>query len=440
MVWWLCAWGICLCRRCSRTVVAWRYGDHYFCAWSRRSCDFSWIFQWCFLCSALAGLGAPHWKPDARGLLSGITGGTTKAHVARRFKGTLQNVDILSDDSDAGCPLQVLKVDGGMLKYSLCSFNQMSWAIVRPIFETTAEVQDFLVVWVLDGLTTAVQDAWRSLHFFTQNEPDQDSHLLLCAFQRHREDMSVLPLLIYYKRTLPCLCSLCPCSFFSWNIIASALFEPRYVQLRRCTKRKLLRSHASWRLHRYKSQVSSCCRNWKADHGTAQPDNRFPVGEYGLKTRKQYPVSCSRGTLLSKRPVLISAPTAAYGLLRNPGLADTWKTLLMSLYHSEHSWTRWPIWYPKLKKSNLLSLNEPQQGEFLSEVADVLLHRFSGWVWSYTSEALGTTKTKIRTEFALLLFERSHKPPAYRLFLGDAWWEILCMALCLWIKCIEDAA
>ena len=32
---------------------------------------------------ALAGLGAPHWRPDARGLFTGITGGTTAAHIAR---------------------------------------------------------------------------------------------------------------------------------------------------------------------------------------------------------------------------------------------------------------------------------------------------------------------------------------------------------------------
>ena len=32
---------------------------------------------------ALAGLGAPHWDPDARGLISGLTRGTTAAHLAR---------------------------------------------------------------------------------------------------------------------------------------------------------------------------------------------------------------------------------------------------------------------------------------------------------------------------------------------------------------------
>ena len=32
---------------------------------------------------ALTGLGSPHWEPDARGLLSGITRGTARAHVVR---------------------------------------------------------------------------------------------------------------------------------------------------------------------------------------------------------------------------------------------------------------------------------------------------------------------------------------------------------------------
>src|SRR6185369_2494826 len=46
---------------------------------------------------AFAGLGAPHWRPDARALICGITRGTTKAHLARAtLEGiALQNVDIL---------------------------------------------------------------------------------------------------------------------------------------------------------------------------------------------------------------------------------------------------------------------------------------------------------------------------------------------------------
>jgi len=65
---------------------------------------------------ALAGLGAPHWRPDARGLISGITRGTTKAHLARAALEAIamQNVDLLrAMQADAGHPITGLRVDGG---------------------------------------------------------------------------------------------------------------------------------------------------------------------------------------------------------------------------------------------------------------------------------------------------------------------------------------
>ena len=138
---------------------------------------------------ALAGLGAPHWNPDARGLLSGITGGTTKAHVARAvLEGVaLQNVDILNAmSSDAGCPLQVLKVDGGMSKNNfLMQFQSDVLGVdcVRPtVLETTALGAAFLAglgvgIW---SDTQAVQDAWKESALFSpkMNADQKDSHLL----------------------------------------------------------------------------------------------------------------------------------------------------------------------------------------------------------------------------------------------------------------------
>ena len=44
---------------------------------------------------ALAGLGAPHWNPHARGIIRGITGGTTMAHLARA---TLEGIALQIDD------------------------------------------------------------------------------------------------------------------------------------------------------------------------------------------------------------------------------------------------------------------------------------------------------------------------------------------------------
>ncbi|RME21334.1 MAG: glycerol kinase [Deltaproteobacteria bacterium] len=100
---------------------------------------------------ALAGLGAPHWRPDARGLLAGITGGTTRAHVARAvLEGiALQIGDILrAMEEDAGTPLAGLKVDGGAARNDLLMQFQadiLGVRCVRPtVLETTALGAAFL--------------------------------------------------------------------------------------------------------------------------------------------------------------------------------------------------------------------------------------------------------------------------------------------------------
>ncbi len=71
---------------------------------------------------AFTGLGAPHWDPDARGLLYGLTRGTTRAHLARAALEAiaLQNADILQCmQADAGVALDGLRVDGGATRNDL---------------------------------------------------------------------------------------------------------------------------------------------------------------------------------------------------------------------------------------------------------------------------------------------------------------------------------
>jgi glycerol kinase len=63
---------------------------------------------------ALAGLGAPHWDPEARGVLCGITRGTTKAHVARAvLEGIALSVADLLRAMAADQPVGRMRVDGG---------------------------------------------------------------------------------------------------------------------------------------------------------------------------------------------------------------------------------------------------------------------------------------------------------------------------------------
>jgi glycerol kinase len=61
---------------------------------------------------ALAGLGSPHWRPDARGLIAGLTRGTTRAHLARAALEAiaLQVTDVLDAYPSR---VEVLRADGG---------------------------------------------------------------------------------------------------------------------------------------------------------------------------------------------------------------------------------------------------------------------------------------------------------------------------------------
>ncbi len=65
---------------------------------------------------AFAGLGAPHWDPNARGALLGLTRGTTAAHIARAAIESIafQSADLLTAiQTDTGQRLRELRVDGG---------------------------------------------------------------------------------------------------------------------------------------------------------------------------------------------------------------------------------------------------------------------------------------------------------------------------------------
>jgi glycerol kinase len=97
------------------------------------------------LVPAFAGLGAPHWDQHARGLICGMTRGTTKAHIARAaLEGIAYQVaDILNAmQADADVKLRELRVDGGASNNNLMMQFQadiLGVPVVRPVVtETTA--------------------------------------------------------------------------------------------------------------------------------------------------------------------------------------------------------------------------------------------------------------------------------------------------------------
>jgi glycerol kinase len=128
----------------------------------------------------LAGLGAPHWRPEARGLISGLTRGTTKAHLARAtLEGVaLQIHDLLGAmELDAGRKVSLLKVDGGAAANDLLMQFQadlLGVRISRPAtIETTALGAAFLAglgvgLW---RTPTEIAASWREDRAFEPSMP-----------------------------------------------------------------------------------------------------------------------------------------------------------------------------------------------------------------------------------------------------------------------------
>lgn len=133
---------------------------------------------------AFTGLGAPYWKPDARGTITGLTRGSTMAHIARAALDSIayQSAALLKSMSrDAvaagAAPLTELRVDGGACVNDLLMQFQadlLGIPVVRPtMVETTALGAAYLA-----GLTSGVY---------------QDQEALSALWQVERRFMPQLP-------------------------------------------------------------------------------------------------------------------------------------------------------------------------------------------------------------------------------------------------------
>ncbi len=98
----------------------------------------------CVFVPAFAGLFAPHWRSDARGVICGLTGYVTKAHIARAvLEAVAWQVREVADAmvADSGAALTTLKADGGMTASNLLMQFQadvLNAPVVRPaVAETT---------------------------------------------------------------------------------------------------------------------------------------------------------------------------------------------------------------------------------------------------------------------------------------------------------------
>ena len=133
-----------------------------------------------YMVPAFVGLGAPYWDMNARGMIIGITRGTTKSHIVRATLDSLayQTRDVLGAmEADSGNRLAALKVDGGAVANNLLMQFQadlLGVPVDRPqITETTALGAAYLAG-LATGVWSSKEDLKKSWQLDTRFTPSLD--------------------------------------------------------------------------------------------------------------------------------------------------------------------------------------------------------------------------------------------------------------------------
>ena len=113
---------------------------------------------------ALAGLGAPHWRADARGAITGLSFAATRAHVVRAALEAIghQTQDLAAAFTADGAEWTELRIDGGMsandwLAQDIADLTMLP--VVRPDFVETTALGAAMLAAVGAGLHGSLEDA-----------------------------------------------------------------------------------------------------------------------------------------------------------------------------------------------------------------------------------------------------------------------------------------
>ncbi len=117
-----------------------------------------------FLVPALAGLGAPHWRPEARAGLTGMSFATTRAHMVRAALEAMahQTHDLMTAFAGDGAPWARLKVDGGMAANDWIAqdlADVLALEVERPAFVETTALGAAMLAGIGAGLFRGLEDA-----------------------------------------------------------------------------------------------------------------------------------------------------------------------------------------------------------------------------------------------------------------------------------------
>ncbi len=132
-----------------------------------------------YLVPALAGLGAPHWRPHARGAIMGLSFAATKAHVARAALEAMahQANDLKTAFAADGADWAELRIDGGMVANDWMAqdlADMLDIGVERPGFIETTALGAAMLASVGSGLHPTLADAAIMRGSVTRFEPKID--------------------------------------------------------------------------------------------------------------------------------------------------------------------------------------------------------------------------------------------------------------------------
>lgn len=141
------------------------------------------------LIPAFTGLGAPYWQADAKAILSGLTRGTTKAHIARASLEAIafQVKDVLvAMQNDTGVNLKELRVDGGASSNNMLMQFQadiLGVPVLRPKIQEITALGAVKMAGIAAGIfkSSDLDDLWELDRIFepSMDEAKRQSHLEL---------------------------------------------------------------------------------------------------------------------------------------------------------------------------------------------------------------------------------------------------------------------
>ncbi len=113
---------------------------------------------------ALSGLGAPHWRPDARAAISGLSFATTRAHVVRAALEAMamQTLDLAEAFAADGAGWRGLRIDGGMSANDWMAqdlADMLALPVERPAFVETTALGAAMLAGLGAGMFSTLKDA-----------------------------------------------------------------------------------------------------------------------------------------------------------------------------------------------------------------------------------------------------------------------------------------